>query len=446
MSDPTLRDVGTARTLVDAKISLSDTMVPDGLVGRVVAGRYRVVSRLGAGGMGEVYRAEHLGLAKLVALKVLRGDGTDPESAARFQREAMTAAHLEHPNIARCMDVGILDDGSRYLVLELIEGEPLSAVIAREGVIDWTRALPWLSAIASGLASAHHRGIVHRDLKPDNVIVTESGAIKIIDFGIAHARSQSFGGHGATALTKAGTLLGTPAYMAPEQVVGQPVDTRADQYSLGVIAFELLTGKPPFEADDPLSLVFKHVGEPLPSAQALNPSLPQGVDAVLERIMAKLPAERFETVTDAVDALQAVCVRPSMPLVSSPALSTPAQVLASVPAINPFAPAVATAVSAHTTTVTPVVSSPRRGRWVALAAGVLLALGLGFHWISTRKTLVPEASIATVRSLLASPGEAPREDDHHARESDHEQRVQDDDSDEDRSRDRPRRAKHHRHR
>ncbi|MBL8684201.1 MAG: serine/threonine protein kinase [Myxococcales bacterium] len=309
----------------------------DPLVGVVVGGRYRVLSKLGQGGMGAVYRVEHAGLKKLYALKVMRLQSSDPESVARFEREALASAHLEHKNVARCIDVGELDNNAgRYLVMELVDGEPLAKLIEREGSLAPAKALAILSQVASALTCAHGKDIVHRDLKPDNIIVGRDGTVKLIDFGIARARSQSLGG-GGTALTKAGTMLGTPTYMSPEQVVGQAVDGRADQYAFGVIAFELFTGKPPFEAEDPLALVFKHVGEDVPRASQRQPSLPVAIDAVFDRVLAKTPAARFDSVQQAHDALAGAFSRPSSaalavapsgsygaPIQSSPALSAAA--------------------------------------------------------------------------------------------------------------------------
>lgn len=297
------------------------------MIDTLVAGRYRVLSKLGEGGMGAVYRVEHTTLKKHYALKVLRLQTSDNEAVARFDREARAAAHLDHKNIAKCTDVGLLDDGGRFLVMEFIDGESLASLLARHKALPPSTALPILAQISSALACAHAKHIVHRDLKPDNVVLTREGnVVKLIDFGIARAKSQALGG-GATALTKAGTMLGTPAYMSPEQVVGQSVNERADQYSFGVIAFEMLTGAPPYAADEPLSLVFKHVGEAIPRASERNPSLDPSVDAVFDRLLAKMPEERFGSVTEGYLALEsALTVRPSSAAIASSAALAPAVV------------------------------------------------------------------------------------------------------------------------
>ncbi|MFO0557797.1 MAG: serine/threonine-protein kinase [Polyangiales bacterium] len=304
-------------------------MADDPMIDTLVAGRYRVLSKLGEGGMGAVYRVEHSTLKKHYALKILRLQTSDNEAVARFDREARAAAHLDHKNIAKCTDVGTLEDGGRFLVMEFIDGESLASLLAREKALPPSRALPILAQISSALACAHGKQIVHRDLKPDNVVLTREGnVVKLIDFGIARAKSQALGG-GATALTKAGTMLGTPAYMSPEQVVGQSVNERADQYSFGVIAFEMLTGAPPYAADEPLSLVFKHVGEAIPRASERNPSLDPSVDAIFDRLLAKMPEERFGSVTEGYLALEStLAARPSSAAVAGGALASPGATMA----------------------------------------------------------------------------------------------------------------------
>jgi serine/threonine protein kinase len=385
----------------------------DPLVGSTIAGRYRVVAKLGEGGMGAVYRVTHTGLHKDYALKVLRGQLGDAESQARFEREALASAHLEHRNIARCIDVGGMPDGGRFLVMELVEGESLSAMLEREGAITPSRALPLLAQIAEGLTCAHAKDIVHRDMKPDNIVVNREGVVKLIDFGIARARSQSLGG--ATALTKAGTMLGTPAYMSPEQVVGQAVDARADQYAFGVIAYEMLTGRPPFEAPDALALVFMHVGEVVPKASEKNKSLPAALDAALERVLAKLPAERFATVNEAhraiADALEgrASALAPA-PLSSVPMSPAP---LSSVPMSSvPQSPSMthAPAVALHSSTVIPSVATTQspadpRWKWVSLAGvlALLAMVGIGYVTVA-RHGEANAASAAGTVGASAHPG------------------------------------------
>ena len=282
----------------------------DPLIGSLVADRYRVSKKLGEGGMGVVYLAVHEALRKPVALKLLATSGRiDREAVARFEREAIAAANLKHPNIAEATDFGRLSDGALYLVMEYVEGTTLRRLLREQGKLPPERALGILQQVASALATAHARDVVHRDLKPENVIVSSlpgapSDHVKVIDFGIAKIRNATFGG-GATGLTKAGTVFGTPEYMAPEQVMGQVVDAKADQYALGVLAFELLTGRAPFKADDVGQLMMMHVGAPVPSTRDRTPSIPPDADAVITRMLSKLPDERFASVGDAMQALAA---------------------------------------------------------------------------------------------------------------------------------------------
>jgi serine/threonine-protein kinase len=298
----------------------------DRLVGTLVADRYRVGRKLGEGGMGLVYLAVHEGLRKTVALKVLGATARiERESIARFEREAIAAANLKHPNIAEATDFGQLPDGGLYLVMEYVEGVTLRQVLAEEGKLAPARALAIVQQVGAALATAHARDVVHRDLKPDNVIVARASAaagnatdvVKVIDFGIARLKSETFGG-GGTALTTVGTVFGTPEYMAPEQVMAQVVDARADQYALGVLAFELLAGKPPFRTEDVGQLMMMHVGAPVPSVREQSPGLPAAVDAVLERMLAKLPEERFGTVAEATAALSAALAS-GAPVAAAPA-------------------------------------------------------------------------------------------------------------------------------
>jgi eukaryotic-like serine/threonine-protein kinase len=278
----------------------------DRLVGTLIDDRYRIGRKLGEGGMGLVYLATHESLRKQVALKVLPTSARlEREAITRFEREAIAAGNLRHPNIAEATDFGQLPDGGLYLVMEYVEGRTLRQVLAEEKLAP-ERALGILRQIGAALAAAHARDVVHRDLKPENIIVTRgpSGAdvVKVIDFGIAKLRSTTFDGIG-TGLTSAGTVFGTAEYMSPEQVMGQPVDARADQYALGVLAFELLTGKPPYENDDIGQLMMMHVGAPVPSARSETPAVPPDVDVTITRMLAKLPDERFSSVDEAIKSL-----------------------------------------------------------------------------------------------------------------------------------------------
>lgn len=294
----------------------------DPRIGSTLAGRYRIKAPLGEGGMGTVYRGVHEALRRPVAIKFLHQKiHGNREMIVRFEREAVTAANLRHPNIADAIDYGSLPDGTLYLVMELVEGVPLRKLIPPGQGLPVERVLRILEQMATALDLAHSKGIVHRDLKPENIMVfdrgTERDIVKIIDFGIARINSEMFK-TGPTALTAAGSIFGTPQYMAPEQVMGQPVDARADQYAVGIIAFEMLTGSQPFTGENFAELVMKHVGAPAPRSVERAPHVPEALDAAISRMMSKLPDERFGTVTEALRAMKSETPPQSLPKNSNP--------------------------------------------------------------------------------------------------------------------------------
>jgi serine/threonine protein kinase len=285
---------------------------PESLVGTVVGGRYLVQLLIGEGGMGAVYQAEHALMRKRFALKVLHPEmGRLPEVVARFEREAMAAAHIEHPNVAGATDFGKLDDGSFFLVLEYVEGTSLRDAIAK-GRLELGRALRITRQIASALARAHALGIVHRDLKPENIMLVvrdgTSDFVKVLDFGIAKVPIGEFVGQhqqAGQALTQLGMVYGTPEYMAPEQALGQPVDARADLYALGAMTFEMITGARPYNHESKVTLLGMHVTAPIPSmaARAPDANIPPEVDAMVARLLAKEAAERFGDARELIDAI-----------------------------------------------------------------------------------------------------------------------------------------------
>jgi eukaryotic-like serine/threonine-protein kinase len=265
-------------------------------------GPYEVVSVLGAGGMGQVYRARDTRLDRTVALKVLT-DSAGEEATISILREARAAARLNHPHIAAIYDV--VDTGDPpFLVMEYVDGEPLSSIVAR-GPLDPARAIDIGVALASALAYAHGQGIVHRDVKPSNVAVTSGGTLKLLDLGIARQLSSS-----ALATTRKQTgsvgIMGTPAYMAPEQLVGRPATPRSDIYSAGVLLYELLTGKLPYPSDDVLVMMTALGSGRVPRVSSIRPDVPIGLDQVVARAMAVDPDERFASADDLKAALDAV--------------------------------------------------------------------------------------------------------------------------------------------
>ncbi|HEX6765552.1 MAG TPA: serine/threonine-protein kinase, partial [Polyangiaceae bacterium] len=270
--------------------------------GTVLAGRYRVTKALGAGGMGVVYRAEHVHMKKAVAVKILHKHMTAmSEVVARFEREAVAAGRIEHPNVAGATDFGRLDDGSFYLALEYIEGKSLSSLLDAGRGLPVVRALAITRQIADGLAAAHAVGIIHRDLKPENVMLVErdgtSDWVKVLDFGIAKVPVEETEGQ---KLTQIGTIFGTPQYMSPEQGQGHAVDARADLYALGVMLYEMLSGKLPFFADDLVVLITRHITEaPPPLSDAIHPEVRKLVSELLE----KNPEDRIQSASELVDRI-----------------------------------------------------------------------------------------------------------------------------------------------
>jgi serine/threonine-protein kinase len=276
--------------------------------------------------MGVVYRAEHVHMKKAVAVKILHQHMTAmPEVVARFEREAVAAGRIEHPNVAAATDFGRLDDGSFYLVLEYIEGKSLSSLLASGGTLPAVRALAITRQIADGLAAAHAAGIIHRDLKPENVMLVERDGVpdwvKVLDFGIAKVPVEEAEGQ---KLTQIGTIFGTPQYMSPEQGQGHPVDARADLYALGVMLYEMLAGKLPFFADDLVILITRHITEPPPPLpDGVHPSIRELVFELLE----KEPADRIQTASGVVERIDRLLRNPAI----APVGSLPPTVLPSGP-------------------------------------------------------------------------------------------------------------------
>jgi eukaryotic-like serine/threonine-protein kinase len=268
----------------------------------LLAGRYRLVDRIAAGGMGEVWRGEDVLLNRAVAVKLLpTGRAGDESFLARFRAEARYAASLSHPGIARVYDYGeSAEFGGAYLILELVNGEPLSAILARAGRLSPDPTLDIVSQAARALDAAHQAGIVHRDIKPGNLLVGGGGTTKITDFGIATAARAAQASH----LTETGMVMGTAMYVSPEQATGAPVDSSSDIYSLGVVAYECLAGHVPFPASKPPAIAYAHKHAPVP---ALPPDVPQPVADLVYDMLAKTPAGRpasARAVADRADMLR----------------------------------------------------------------------------------------------------------------------------------------------
>jgi beta-lactam-binding protein with PASTA domain/predicted Ser/Thr protein kinase len=270
----------------------------------VIDGRYRVLHRLGSGGMADVYCAEDQQLGRRVALKLLYPRfAEDEEFVERFRREASSAAGLQHPNIVGIFDRGEWD-GTYYIAMEFLEGRTLKQLVREQGALAPDRAVDIATQVLRAARFAHKRGVVHRDIKPHNVILDEEGRAKVTDFGIARA--------GASDMTETGSIMGTAQYLSPEQAQGQPVSARSDLYSIGVLLYELLTGRVPFDAESPVTIALKQVSEaPVPPSQ-LNPAISPALEAVVLRALEKDPGFRFADADEFIAALEAARAEPTV--------------------------------------------------------------------------------------------------------------------------------------
>jgi serine/threonine protein kinase len=282
------------------------------LIGKVIADRYRIVEQIGEGGMGAVYLAEHLTLHKQVALKVVHAEhANNPELATRFSREAMATSRIEHPNVISAIDFGTLPDGTAYLAVQLVRGPTLTRVLAAEGPLPWARAVAIASQIADALSAAHGHCIVHRDLKPDNVLLQylDDGGelVKVLDFGVAKFSSDaSLPKSISPAVTQIGFIVGTPGYMAPEQALGTNADERSDLYSLGVILWECIVGRPLWVAPDLQRLVERQLVENPARLRASSPdaTIPPMLDDLVMRLLSRRGADRPDDAAAVRDALR----------------------------------------------------------------------------------------------------------------------------------------------
>jgi eukaryotic-like serine/threonine-protein kinase len=256
------------------------------VIGTVLSGRYRLESKLGSGGMSTVYLASDETLERSVAVKVLHAEISDqPDQIERFRREARAVAKLSHPNVVSVIDAGE-DGGHPYIVFEYIEGETLKRRIERLGKLPLDESAAYAIEVGRGVATAHARNIVHRDVKPQNVLIDPEGRAKVTDFGIARSLEKD-------GLTATGRVLGTTDYVAPEQAMGRPIDSRSDIYSLGVLLYEMLTGEVPFHAETQVGVAMKHINEPLPDVQQRRPEASAALAAVVETATAKDPDVRY---------------------------------------------------------------------------------------------------------------------------------------------------------
>lgn len=331
-------------------------MSDSNLIGKQI-GQYQIQEQIGQGGMATVYRAYQPSINRSVAIKILPSQyAQDPNFVKRFEQEARAIAALEHPHILPVYDFGT-QEGLTYMVMRYVKSGTLSNLMG--STLPYERVVRLISDVARALDYAHKRGVVHRDIKPSNILIDDNGEPLLTDFGIA----KMMGGSGATQLTGAGSVLGTPAYMSPEQAQGVSIDGRTDIYSLGVVLYELLTGQQPYQAETPVAVVLKHLSEPLTSPRKINPNVPDPLEQVVIKAMAKEPGQRYQTAGEMQRALQQALmeIQSGGRTVSVPVSSTPTQ---NVTSAAPPAPK----------------SGGKLGPWLiggGIAVALLCVLGLG---------------------------------------------------------------------
>jgi serine/threonine protein kinase len=402
----------------------------DLLLGRTIAGKFTIESRIGAGGMGSVYRARQAGLDKIVAVKVLHRELlAEPTFASRFKREATSASRIDHPSSIRVIDFGEEPDGLLYIAMEYLEGRTLFKVLRDEAPLAPARIVDLSRQILAALAAAHELGLIHRDLKPENVIILagkdDDGRatehVKVCDFGIAKLQTNN---DVDEKLTVEGSIVGTPEYLSPEQARGGELDARSDLYSMGVILFEMLTGQPPFRGDTPLAIVLKHLDAPPPRPSSITPMADVKLEAACLKALSKAPADRFASAREMRASLSTDTPDAAAP----PATSRNSNLLVMTETPPPVS-----------STEVPLVLMSRRGAAIgssarprlsemseppssggrAMALVIVLALlggGGGAYWLRKRAAIHPAPTLAaapqTVPSAAPPPPEAtePRAD------------------------------------
>jgi eukaryotic-like serine/threonine-protein kinase len=343
----------------------------------VFNGRFELRRRLGKGGMAEVFLARDLQLDRAVAVKVLFPEfATDPSFVARFRREAQAAANLNHPNIVSVYDWGE-EHGTYFIVMEYVDGTSLADMVRTSGALTVDQATDVATDVAAALGHAHSAGMLHRDIKPGNILITPTGNVKVADWGIGRAMDAAVEDN----LTQTGAVMGTATYFSPEQAQGLPLDNRSDLYALGVVIYEMLTGRPPFSGDSPVAIAYKHVQEPPRPLRSVDLGIPAELEAITMRLLAKAPSERYRSADELRADLQRF--RSGLPL-SATAAAAAAATVAATTAV-PVASQTQVVPTAARYEPPPPEPPPKRSAWLVLLllvlAGLLFllarALGIG---------------------------------------------------------------------
>ncbi len=357
------------------------------LVGVALLGRYQVLERIGDGGMGTVYLAEHTTILKKFAVKVLSAElSVRPDHVDRFMREARSASMINHPNVVEITDFGMTPDGQPFFVMEYLQGKDLSQIIGESGSLPWKRVRNTTIQLCHALQAAHDQGVIHRDMKPGNIVLVKRGNnpehVKVLDFGIAKVLGQE--GEQVKGLTQSGMVVGTPEYMSPEQGWGQPVDHRGDIYALGVLMYELLTGKIPFPGATMMEILNRHMFD-VPDVK--QPNIPEEVGAIILKAMQKDRSLRFQSMNEMAAAVEAVGTGASPVTVVDEEIRTP------------WGP-----VTARFATVPPQ-AQPRSWLWLSVLSAVVAVGALVFAMLPDPEPLPPQQVIVQAPPVAAPPVE-----------------------------------------
>ena len=384
------------------------------LVGSILADRYHVIRRIGEGGMGQVYLAEHVKMKRKSAVKVLhQGMVHDPDAISRFNREASNASQIQHPNVAAIYDFGETPEGLIYLAMEFVDGEPLTKIIERHGALTAARAADIGEQVASALEAAHDMGIIHRDLKPDNIMITRGRAgedvAKVVDFGIAKAMQGD-----DQKVTKTGLAIGTPEYMSPEQLGGDQLDSRTDIYSLGLVTFNMLTGQLPFPSVvSREALIMRLTEKPRTLAEIRNDvQWPPELQTVMDKALANHPADRYQHVSQfGRELVTAVATMPESAFTSTATVElSPIAAAAKTEARSLGGGAAARRDRSNEELPVPEVEEEKSGSPVALIFSVLVLLilaGGGGWWYWNSHQVTPSVASATAPAAAPTPPVAP---------------------------------------